>query len=449
MRDLLLFLIIVGSMPVSFVNPFYGVLMWYWISYFNPHRFTWGFAYNLPVAFMVAIPTLVGVVLAKKSLRSLLTLESLLLIALWAWYTITYLHARGVPIFIGHMADANYEMDHISKIILMTIVMVVVVTSRQRLWAVMLVSGGSLGLLGLKGAIFGARTSGTSRVFGPPDSFLADNNAFALAINVSLPILFFLARNEKRRWLRMMLYSCFLGGVVSVLLTYSRGGLLGLVVVLGLIMLRSRHKIVAAFAAPAAFFVILALAPPAWMARMGRFADGNLDATANQRLVSWGTAWNFSHDYPIMGGGFNTIGDEFLYRLYQPRALPDGLPASGPHSIYFQLLADQGFVGLGLFLAIVMSCFISLYRARRLVRAVPQAIWLVDYTYMLETAILGFMTSGAFLGFAYLDLIYQMIGTVAVIKILLKQELLATQSALPRADETGVPESVEEVPALV
>jgi len=437
MRDVVFFLIIIGSMPVCLVSPYSGVLMWYWVSYFNPHRFTFGFAYNLPVALFVAVPTLMGVLFTRKSLRSLLSAESLLLVGLWAWYAIAYIHARGVPAFAGHMPEASYEMSHISKIILMTLVMVVVVTTRERLYGVMLVSGGSLGLLALKGAIFGARTSGASRVFGPPDSFLADNNAFGLAVNVCLPILFFLARNERRRWLRLLLYICFVSGIVSVLLTYSRGGLLGLTVVLGAIMLRSRHKILAAFTAVLAILVILALAPPSWMNRMGNFAEGDLDATANQRLVSWGTAWNFSHDYPITGGGFHTIGDEFLYKRYQPRPLPGGLIASGPHSIYFQLLADQGFVGLGLFLLLLVSCFFTLFRTRHIARRAPSSRWLVDYTFMVETALLGFMTSGAFLGFVYLDLIYQMIGTAAVLKILLRKELMAVDSVVPAEARSG------------
>ena len=429
MRAALLLLILGVSVPACLVSPYYGVLMWYWVSYFNPHRFTWGFTYDLPVAFLVAVPTLIGVLFAKKSLRSLLVLESLLLIGLWAWYTSTYIYAQRVPMFVGHMAEAGYQMSHISKILLMTLVMIVVITSRERLYGVMLISGGSLGLLALKGAIFGARTAGGSRIFGPPDSFLTDNNAFGLAINVCLPILFFLARSERRRWLRLSLYLCFGAGIVTVLLTYSRGGLLGLVVVLGAIMLRTRHKILAAFAVTIAVFAILALAPPEWMHRMGRFAEGNLDATANQRLVSWGTAWNFSHDFPVTGGSFDALPDEFIFKRYQPRPLPDGLPSSGPHSIYFQLLADQGFVGLALFLVLIASCFLSLLRVRRTARRVPEASWLVDYTLMIEIALLAFMTSGAFLGFVYLDLIYQMIGTVAVLKILLRKELVAVHSA--------------------
>ena len=439
MRDVILLLIILGSVPISLVSPYYGVLMWYWVSYFNPHRFTWGFAYNMPVAFLVAIPTLIGTVFAKKSLRSLLTPESLLLIGLWAWYTISYVHARSVPAFAGHMAEADYQMNHISKIILMTLVMIVMVTLRERLYGVMLISGASLGLLALKDAVFGIRTSGESPVFGPPDSFLTDNNAFGLAINVSLPILFFLARAEKRRWLRIALYVFFACGIMTVLLTYSRGGFVGLAVVLAAITLRSRHKFFAAIIGVAAAFVLLASAPPAWMNRMGEFLHGNLDATANQRLVSWGTAWNFSHDYPITGGSFDTVPDEFIFQRYQPRPLPDGLPSSGPHSIYFQLLADQGFVGLGLFLLLIGSCFLTLFRVRHTARRFPEAAWLVDYTLMVEIAMMGFMTSGAFLGFVYLDLIYQMIGITVVIKMLLRKELSAISSAKKSEENSMAP----------
>lgn len=446
MRDVILLVIMAVSVPACFVNPYYGVLMWYWVAYLNPHRYTYGFTYNLPVAFMVAVPTLIGTVFAKKSLRSLLTLESVLLIGLWVWYTISYIHAKSIPMFAGHMLDSDYEMNHVSKIMLMTIVMIVLITTRERLHGVMLVSSASLGFLAVKDALFGVRTQGEYRVFGPPDSFLTDNNAFGLAINVSLPILFFLARAEKRRWLRIALYICFACGIITVLLTYSRGGFVGLAVVLLAITLRSRHKLVAAGVIVVAIFAVLAVAPPAWMNRMGQFLHGNLDATANQRLVSWETAWNFSHDFPVTGGSFDALPDISIYQRYQPRPLPDGLASSGPHSIYFQLLADQGFVGLGIFLFLTGSCFWTLLRVRREACRVPQIGWMADYTLMVETAMLGFMASGAFLGFVYLDLIYQMIGTTIVLKVLLRKELKALKAAT-YSEENAQP-SLEEVAAM-
>jgi len=445
MRSILLLLILVGSVPFCLVNPYYGVLMWFWTSYFNPHRFTWGFTYNLPVALIVAVPTILGTLFCKKSLRSLLTREAVLLLGLWLWYAISYVNALGEPNFEGHMVEASYEINHISKIFLMMFIMIMVITTRQKLHGVLLVSAGSLGLLALKGTLFGLRTSGEFRVFGPPDSFLTDNNAFGLAVNVSLPILFFLAREETIRWRRSVLYTLFGAGVTSVLLTYSRGGLLGLAMVLGLIMLRSRHKTLSVIALATSAFLVLSFAPDSWMNRMSQFAAGNLDATANQRLVSWGTAWRFAHDYPVAGGSFDALPDVAIYQRYQPRPLPDGLVSSGPHSIYFQLLADQGFIGVALFLVLIASCFWTLFRVRRLARQIPSAGWMINHTFMIEASMIAFMTSGAFLGFAYLDLIYQMIGIVVILKMLLRKEI---ESYLRLPSEKSAVERLEEAQVL-
>jgi probable O-glycosylation ligase (exosortase A-associated) len=396
--------------------------MWYWVTYFNPHRFTWGIAYDFPVAAVIAGPTLVGTLFAKKSIRSLAVRETVLLLLLWAWYSFTYIHAQSVPLFAGNMPDADYEIGHISKILLFTVVMILLVNTKERLRGVVLVTAGSLGLLAVKGALFGLRTSGESRVWGPPDSFLSDNNAFGLALNMCLPLLFFLAVQEKRKWLRVAMWITFASTILVILLTYSRGALLGLAVVITALMLKSRHKIVGAFFMVVVAFFVLSFAPDAWMQRMGRFFSGDLDESAQQRLVSWGTSWNFAHDYPLTGGSFDVLPNVQVFQRYQPRPLPLGFLSSGPHSIYFQLLADQGFPGLALFLLLIGSCYWSLWRVRVIARSVPSANYLVPYTHMVEVSILGFMVSGAFLGFVYLDVIYQMIGLVVVLKVLLRNE---------------------------
>lgn len=423
MRDYIVLAIVLGSVPICLISPYIGVLMWYWVTYFNPHRFTWGIAYDFPVAIVVAVPTLLGTVFARKSLRSLVTQEGILLMLLWAWFGITYLHAQGVPLFTLNMEDAAYEMSHMSKILLFTLVMMLLVTTRERLRGLLLVTASSLGLLAVKGAAFGIRTGGEYRVWGPPDSFLSDNNAFALALNMAIPLLFFLARDEKRRWLKYSLHLMFACAVLVVLLTYSRGGLLGLTVVVIAVLLRARYKIIGGTLAVFAVLFVLSYAPDAWMARMGRFASGDLDGSAEQRLVSWGTSWRFVHDYPITGGSFDVLPNVDVFQRYEPRPLPGGFLSSGPHSIYFQILADHGFPGLFLFLSMIGVSLWSLWQVKRRARQSPSTVYLVDYAYMVQISIVGFMVSGAFLGFAYLDVIYEMVGLAAVIKMLLRYEL--------------------------
>jgi len=430
MRDFVVLAIILGSVPICLVNPYFGILMWFWVTYFNPHKFAWSYAHNFPVAMCVALPTLAGFAFAKKSFDALKTFQSALLMGLWAWFILDYFHAKNVPLFAGNMPDAVYEIDHMTKILVMTFVMAIVITSQERLRGVFLVSALSLGLLALKASVFGFRTSGETRVYGPPDSFLEENNAFAIALNMCLPILFLLARNEPRKWLRILLRFLFVVSIAGVLLTYSRGGLVGLAFVIAALILRSKHKSVGAFFLVCAAFLVVALAPPSWINRMGGFMGGNFDGSAEMRFISWGTAWNLSHDYPLTGGSFYVLQNVDVYQRYQPRPLPNGVLSSGPHSIYFQLLADQGFVGLGLFLLLIGSCFWTLHSIRRVARRVPPLNWLVDYSLMIEISILAFMTSGAFLGFVYIDVIYQMIGLTIALKVLMRKELLAHVSQI-------------------
>jgi putative inorganic carbon (hco3(-)) transporter len=418
MRDVFLFIIIAISIPISFFRPYFGILMWTWITFFNPHRYTWGFMYNFPIAAVIAVPTLVGCLFTSQINKQFLKRETILLVALWIWFCITFLHAMQVPLFQGHIDDAKLEWIRIGKVLLITFTMILLVTSHERLKSLVMVTAMSFGLLAIKGAIFGVRTGGESRVWGPPDSFIADNNSFALAVNMSLPMLLFLARDEKRRSLKWLLYLAFACGVLSVVLTYSRGGLLGLAAVLFAISLKSRYKLVSGFLVAMAFIAVITFAPPQWMSRMTGMAHGDVDMSGHQRLVSWGTSWNFAMDYPITGGSFNALPDVEIFQRYQNEPLPGGFLSSGPHSIYFQTLEEQGFVGLALYLILVASCWASLLSLRRRAGRSPSTQWVVPYTHMIEVSLFGFLVSGAFLGLANFDLFYQLVAMVIILKML-------------------------------
>src|SRR5262249_40066100 len=83
MRDLVLVAIVGGSLPFAVARPFIGVLMWTWIGFMNPHRLTWGFAFDLPFALMIAAATLVGFLFTRDRRPVPRTRESALLLAFW------------------------------------------------------------------------------------------------------------------------------------------------------------------------------------------------------------------------------------------------------------------------------------------------------------------------------------------------------------------------------
>ncbi|HEX7287831.1 MAG TPA: DUF5935 domain-containing protein, partial [Candidatus Angelobacter sp.] len=117
MRDLVILAAILGALPFCLMRPFFGVLMWAWVSYFNPHRSAWsGTVYNFPVAMAVAIPTLAGLLFTRDKLnRDIFTRETLLMFGLWIWMCITLAYAWQVPLFAGHMEDGTARLIQITK----------------------------------------------------------------------------------------------------------------------------------------------------------------------------------------------------------------------------------------------------------------------------------------------------------------------------------------------
>jgi putative inorganic carbon (hco3(-)) transporter len=432
MRDLIVLAIIIGSIPFCFIRPFFGAMMWVWVAYFNPHRFAYGMAYDFPVSTVIAIPTLLGLVFFRNVNRGIFVRETVMLLVFWAWVIITYINATQVAIFADHVDDARFQLIRVSKVLLMTIVLILVVTSKKQLNTLFLVTAFSFGALAIKGALFGYSTGGGFRVYGPPDSFVYDNNDLGLALNMTIPVMYYMTREVESPRLRKLLWVSFYCSILAVILSYSRGALLGLTVVLGAISLKSKHKLLAGALLATFAVLVLTFAPSAWMSRMGNFAHGELDESAEGRLHAWEFALVFASHYPIMGGGFETFTPQLEAR-FTPQYF-----FAGPHSIYFQTLGEQGFVGLGIFLFVLGGTFYTLWGIRRRVRGQPAFHWIVNYSNMLEICLLGYVVSGAFLPRAYFDLWFQLVASAALLRILYKKEasvLMAEQMEAPAAVE--------------
>ncbi|MEZ5504068.1 MAG: DUF5935 domain-containing protein [Halioglobus sp.] len=67
MRDIVLTIVVFGSLPFIFRRPYFGVLVWSWLSYMNPHKLCWGFAQYMPFAQIVAITLLASLLAPGKN----------------------------------------------------------------------------------------------------------------------------------------------------------------------------------------------------------------------------------------------------------------------------------------------------------------------------------------------------------------------------------------------
>lgn len=417
-RDLILFAIILGSLPFCFIRPWIGVLVFSWIGYMNPHRFTWGTAYDFPFAYIVAITTLAGFVFAKDKDRIHMERETILILLLWIVFTITS--------FYAFYPDNAWQMwKKTSKILLMCLITTALFTDRRRLRYLLLTIAISLGFLGIKGGIFSIVTAGAYNVRGPEGSFIGGEGDFGLALNMTIPILFYLTKEESNKKIKLLLQSAFFLSVVSVIFTYRRGAFLGLAAVVFMLMIKSNKKIFSATVLSIALIITPYFITEKWFERMETIKTYEEDGSAIGRINAWKMSWAVAKDRPLIGAGFEGLTGRTIDN-YSPN--PDAT-AGDVHSIYFEMLGEHGFIAFGLFGLLLVLVFLSLIKIKRSFKNDPSMKWLCNYSDAIQISVIAYMVGGAFLGRAYFDLFYQLVAIVVILKILARRESLVSGNA--------------------
>jgi probable O-glycosylation ligase (exosortase A-associated) len=266
----------------------------------------------------------------------------------------------------------------------------------------------ALGFYGVKGGIFTLFTGGHYRVWGPPDSYIEGNNELALALIVIIPLMRFVQLNTARRWVRHLLGVAMVLSAVAAIGSQSRGALVGIAAMVVVMWWRSEKKFVSGVALLGLGVAIIAFMPDMWSMRMDTILDYQDDASAMGRINAGWMAWNLA-SANFFGGGF-AIYNAGVFALYAP--VPDDVHAA--HSIYFQILGEHGFVGLGLYLLLWAMVWFSAGRLRRVGKALPETQWLSDLGAMCQVSLAGFAVGGAFLSLAYFDLPYNVLLLVVI-----------------------------------
>lgn len=412
MRDLIVTAIIVGSLPWILTRPYIGIYVWYWLSLMSPHRLCWGFAYDLPFAQLIALTTL-GSILFTKDKKSVAWNSGLVLLAL------LYVHMAFTSIFAWIPEAAWAKWIDFGKIVLITIVTTTVIYGRERIHTLLLVSAFSVGIYGLKGGIFSILTGGSYKVWGPPgNTFISGNNEIGLALGMTIPLLIALGKEENRKWLRLLLFATAFFSSIATIFTYSRGALLGLGVVLSLIFIKSNKKY---FLIPLLIPLVIygkSLLPEQLIHRADTIGSYDKDVSAMQRIRAWKVAWGIALDSPLFGAGFDFEGEETSERWFSYTDPEDiswlGASTQVAHSIYFQALGQHGFVGLALFVGILISCLVKTRKLYLNAKLCPEKQWIGRYAAAIQVGIIGYMVSGAFLNKAWFDLIWLYVGLLAI-----------------------------------
>lgn len=409
MRDIVVTLAVFGVLPFVFKRPWVGVLLWTWLSIMNPHRMAYGFSLSFPFAMIVALVTLFSLLFSRESKRVPWERESVVLLFFVGWMFLT-------TNFAIYEQLAWAQFDKVIKIQLMTFVALILINTPERLKYFVAATALSLGFYGVKGGIFTILKGGANRVQGPPGTFIEGNNEIGLAMAVSVPLLYFLARNATHRWLKPAMYAATVLTAIAAIGTQSRGALVGMAAMGLMFWWKSKQKFMVALLGAVSIFAIIQIMPPEWYERINTINTYDEDASATGRINAWWMAFHLASDR-FMGGGFETF-QAGMFAIYAP--VPEQV--HDVHSIYFEVLGEHGFVGLGLFLLLALLTWRSAGSIRKAVKGFPELAWMDDLAAMVQVSMVAYFTAGAFLGMAYFDLYYNVVVCVVVMKVILKKQ---------------------------
>lgn len=409
MRDIFVTLVVLGTLPSVFLQPYIGILLWSWLGYMNPHRLSWGFATNFPFAMIVGVATLVAFIFSKESKRVPWTKETILLLVFILWMLTT-------TFFAQYPSLAWVQMEKVAKIQVMIFLTLILINTRERLHALVWIIALSLGFYGVKGGIFTITSGGSYHVMGPNGTFIGGNNEIGLALIMTIPLMRYLQLNSRQIWLRNGLAGAMFFTIIAILGTQSRGALLGMSVMGLFLLMKSRQKVILLILLSLAIPAALSFMPKSWFDRMHTIKTYEADASAQGRVEAWQFAFDTALQNPITGGGFEIFAGR-----------------TEAHSIYFEILGEHGFVGLILFLMLGLFAWRAGGWVIKNAKGVPDAKWLSDLASMLQVSLIGYAAAGTFLGLAYFDLYYHLFAMLVLCKVF----MLKSQAGQAPAGITG------------
>lgn len=432
MRDVVTLVAVLFFVSLSLRSTFVAYLLWGWCGLISLNAYMYGFMAGIQMVQLFALICL-GRLLVDQDLRKnrYEPNRTTLVLAIFA------IHMTLCALLAYPNLPRNWEAwGNMMKTLLYCAIMPMVVRDRRQIYSmvVMMVLGICFhGMLdGLKFISSGGSHKAAGVKFG-------DNNYYAMVLASAIPLLYYLARHLERRLLQLGAYGVMTLMVMAVIATKSRGGLLCLLAIGFWIVLASSRKFLGMMVLAAAAGLVVVTAPASWFERMNTMKTADEDGSFMGRVAAWRKSTAIALENPVFGGGIFAVQAPTLVEKFRNAPGLMGwvdAPDSGAlaaHSIYFQVMGDQGFVGFLIFVGMLLNGFVTRREiVSRLKRVRQRNHWAADLADMLAASILAFSVGGALLSAAYLEVPYLSLMLLETIKIYVRKELeQAAKDAAP------------------
>ena len=437
-RTIFVALVLTVAWGFALQSPLYAAALYLWIAYFRPESWAWN-----DLFLQLNLSYIAGAYLVFRAIGSgavsRISARSALLIVFLA-------HSLLSTSLGPDSAYSFSEWQEFAKTIIVSVLLTSLVQTAADLRLMMIVIALSLG--------FEATKQGWANLILHPGArndnsipFLGDNNLVAVGMLMLLPMIGALAETSTG-WMKRLFQFMSIGVLYRAVSTYSRGGFLAAGVVGAVWFVRSPHKLKTIAAVVVATALVLPVLPQEFWDRMSTInapASEERDNSAAGRLHFWKIAVAMADDRPFTG-----VGNDAYARLYDQYDWTQGAFGRdrAVHSAWFGVLAEFGYTGLLLFIAIIATSLRSCRRVRLAARRGEVSGSLGSYAIGFETALVAFIVGGSFVSFHYCEMLWHFFALSAALERVAEVEAAANRLQAEHQSQNGAP-AAEPEPELV
>lgn len=420
MRDLAFVGFLTAIFALGFRRPFLFVLAYVYIDIVSPQRLTYLLLNSVPISLIAVGLAIVAWVAVddKRDVRIAPRQGLIAVLLLYCWYT---------TIHADFPVDAAFKWEWVWKALAFAIFLPLTLRTKLRIEALllfMILSAASIIIVG------GIKTVGSGGGYGQLNLMVENNSGLYEGSTISMvaiaiiPIILWFTRFgtvfvpdwRVKTFCYALVFACLLIPVG----TSTRTGLL-CIGLLAVLMLRdTRRRLLYLGIMAAAGLLAIPFLPSTFTERMGTIKTYQADASASTRLAVWQWTIDYAKDNPF-GGGFEAYRQNHI-RYDKVKVEGDANNATldtelevdkgrAYHSAYFEMLGEQGYPGLAIWLAINLAGIFRMEMIRRrYLKVEGEFAWTAPLASALQSAHLVYMLGAAFIAIAFQPFVYMLIG---------------------------------------
>lgn len=411
LSDLLITLILLIFIIPGLKHPYILLGGLVFVDLMQPQSMSQSFLSGKPLSLIMTALFFLSILINFKKLSwPRIIFPSLMLVMLMIWITITTFLAE-----FEYYAWIKY--DYVIKTLFVCLFIPFVLNSRVKIdtFIGMLVVTTSFVTVsaGVK-TLFSGGGYGNNIYMSVGNSGFSESSTVSMIAVIMIPLTIYIAKHSIYSntipKIKLVAYAYAFFNLLAVIGTYARTGLVGLFV-LGAMNYRYILLKVKIFIPIAILFLIVsALVSDEWIGRMETISDSKSESSAYGRIVVWRWTLDYVKDRPFFGGGFQSFlanAGELQNYIVADTSISHTETGKAYHSIYFEVLGEHGYVGLGIYLILIYLC-VSI--ARKIRKQTLENSWENNLSVVIVQVTIIYSVCGAFIGVAFYPWLYYLLG---------------------------------------